>query len=195
MITAETIEELKKSHPDAWRAKRAASLTEQQAAQVILSQIEIDKANPPHLEAVKRAKGLVEIANLKASQFATVRIAAERMLAELGEHAELVDLTFIDPAGRPASTADLEQARAINADLNRLLDECREFGTRQDERIKELEADLAVKAERISQITDELQAQSEASTAACTAKDERIADLEADMRLSHEALSTKPKKK
>jgi hypothetical protein len=138
MIPKEVIDELKQSHPELWAQKRAV-LTEQQTAQVILAQIEIDKANPPHLEQVSRVKSLIEVANLKHAQAETVRIAAQRSLVELGEHAQLIDIELVDSIGPDEKRKLLDEQ---HADLNRLLDECRDFSLQQAARITELEADL-----------------------------------------------------
>lgn len=55
-IPADTITELKAKHGETFQAKRAAGLTEQQAAQVLLTQIEHDAAHPPEAEALQRLR-------------------------------------------------------------------------------------------------------------------------------------------
>lgn len=130
MIPKEVIDELKQSHPEAWAQKRAV-LTEQQAAQVILAQIEIDQANPPHLELVATAKHLIHLANVKGAEVQRLKDEVIERIKALGDHAQLIDIELI------TATEDGDVSG-----LNKLLEEHRELIARQSERITELEADL-----------------------------------------------------
>lgn len=62
-MNREQIQALQELHPEAFAEKRAAGLTDQQAAAVIAAQIEHDKANPPHLIAAAKARSLIGLAN------------------------------------------------------------------------------------------------------------------------------------
>jgi hypothetical protein len=109
MIPAEQIAELKTKHPQLWAQKRAV-LTEQQSAQVILAQLAHDAANPPHLEQVARVKNLILALNLKQTQTAGLRQAAEQALAELGEHAPLVGVSL-------NASPETERIKELEAEL------------------------------------------------------------------------------
>lgn len=61
-MNREQIQALKESHPELWATKKAAGLSDEQAAAVILAQIEHDKANPPHLIAAAKARSLIGLA-------------------------------------------------------------------------------------------------------------------------------------
>ena len=93
-MTPEQIAELKKSHPEAWAAKRAAGLTEQQTAQAIAAQIAHDEAHPPHLARVAEVRRLIESVNAAHAQLAQQTAEAEAAIAELGKHAELLGVTL-----------------------------------------------------------------------------------------------------
>lgn len=62
-MNREQIQAMKDSYPEAFAAKKAASLSDEQAAAVIVAQIEHDKANPPHLIAAAKARSLIGLAN------------------------------------------------------------------------------------------------------------------------------------
>lgn len=151
MIPAETIAELKASHADAWQQKRAAGLTEQQTAQVILSQIELDKTHPPEVEAARRIK----------QSRNHVHMQQQRFREALASHKRAVDeVAALFPAGIDLEPFTLELGRtgADLTGLNKLLEEHRELVARQNERIKELETEVDLKVERILQLEDQVKA-------------------------------------
>lgn len=155
MIPKDQLDEIKAAHPELWNAKRAAGLNDQQTAQVILAQIEHDKNHPPHLEAVAEVKKLIVLTNRKGTELAALRASVTGRVKELGEHANLLDVEILSaPADGDVSG------------LNKLLEEHRELVKQQLERIKELEAECDLKAERILQLEDNLKASQEAPKAA-----------------------------
>lgn len=172
MITAETIAELKISHAEAWQQKRAAGLTEQQTAQVILSQIEIEKANPPETEALKRVHSAREATKAQHQRFRAALASHKRIAEEIAAMFPSID----------AGTFQLEPEDDDTdlTGLNKLLEEHRELVAQQNERIKELEAECDLKAERILQLED-------LHTAACAAGAKLQADLKAALKSAPKA--------
>lgn len=151
MIPAETIAELKASHADAWQQKRAAGLTEQQTAQVILSQIELDKTHPPEVEAARRIKQSRNHLHVQQQRFREALASHKRAMDE-------VAVQFPDGIDLEPFTLELESSDADLSGLNKLLEEHRELVARQNERIKELEAGCDLKVERILQLEDQVKA-------------------------------------
>lgn len=81
-MNREQIQALQEVHPEAFAEKRAAGLTIEQAAAVILAQIEHDKANPPHLIAAAKARSLIGLANASLSTAQAHIAEAEKARAE-----------------------------------------------------------------------------------------------------------------
>lgn len=214
MFTPDQIKEIRAAHPEVFAQKIAALKDEQMVCQVILDQVEHDKQHPPHLEAVAATKRLIVLVNAKGAEFQRLKAEVIERVKALGEHAELLDIRFISVDG-----ISNEEKRALldsqHADLNRLLDECREFSKAQEGRIIELEgfldtqgktladivADNGLKAERILQLEaerDQALGDLDALKGVNAAHLAKLTQAEADLKAAQEALKAeqaKPKKK
>jgi hypothetical protein len=182
MIPKEVIDELKQSHPELWAQKRAV-LTEQQTAQVILAQIEIDKANPPHLEAVAQAKRLIVMVNAKGAEFQRLKGEVIERIKALGEHADLIDVEFISAEGLPTAADDQRIA-----DLERLLAEHSELVTRQAERITELEGLLEASVKQLKLERDQAIGERDAFKSVNETQRLKLEKAEADLKAAQDAL-------
>ncbi len=170
MIPAETIAELKASHADAWQHKRAAGLTEQQTAQVILSQIAHDEAHPPELELISRAKAAQQVAVIKAGQATKAAADANALVDEIRRSFPDVELEFVSAAPTAGDlsglSAQLEEHRAMVARHSERMLELEGFLDEQGKRLAEVLADAQGKADRIEQLEADLKAAQEAAKGA-----------------------------
>jgi phage-related protein len=197
MIPAETIAELKVSHADAWQQKRTAGLNEQQTAQVILSQIEIDNANPPEAEALKRVHSARGATKAQRQRFREALASHKRIAEEVAALFPGID------AG--SFRIEMEDDDADLTGLNKVLEEHRELVAQQNERIKELEdfldeqgKQLALKAERVKQLEDgskALDADLREAMEKAAEREQHVRGLEADLRAAQDALKPAPKAK
>lgn len=101
-MTAEQIDELKKSHALLFAAKRAAGLSDAQAAQVIAAQIEHDLANPPEAEARRRVAAAAEVVRVHAARLQAAVAEAQKVADEVraefpGIEVELLTVGDVDP--------------------------------------------------------------------------------------------------
>ena len=187
MIPAETIAELKVSHAAAWQQKRAAGLNEQQTAQVILSQIEHDKANPPEAEAIKRIHSAREATKAQRQRFREA-LASHKRIAE-----EIAAMFPNIAAG--TFHLELEDDDTDLTGLKKLLEEHRELVARQAERITELEALLEASVKRLEQERDEVQGNFDALKGVNEMHRIKLEKAEAELKASQAALEGASKKK
>lgn len=85
-MSPEQIQAIKEAHKEEFALKRAAGLTELQAAQSIIAQIEHDKAHPPGPIALGKARNMVEIFT---SRFEQLKKLAQEALEAIAEAARL----------------------------------------------------------------------------------------------------------
>jgi hypothetical protein len=81
-MNPEQIQALKQAHPQEFAAKRAAGLSDAQAAHVIAAQIEHDKLHPPGPIALGKARNLVELFTTRFEQLKRLAQEALEAIAE-----------------------------------------------------------------------------------------------------------------
>ena len=197
MIPTETIAELKVYHADAWQHKRAAGLTEQQVAQVILSQIAHDEAHPPELELISRARAAQQVAVIKVDQAVKAAADANALVEEIRRSFPDAELSFVSAAPTAGDLSDLsallEEHRAMVARHSERIAELEGFLDEQGKRLAEVLADAQCKAGRIEHLEHDLKAAQEA-VANAQGKAGRIEQLEADLKAAQEAAKGAKKK-
>lgn len=85
-MSPDQIQAIKEAHKEEFALKRKAGLSELQAAQVIVAQIEHDKAHPPGPIALGKARNLVEIFT---SRFEQLKKLAQEAFEAIAEAARL----------------------------------------------------------------------------------------------------------
>lgn len=84
-LPQDTLNSIKSNHPDLWREKAKAGLSDQLIAAAILSQVEQDLKNPPEAEALQRVKAAAGMVLAHATKFRLSRADLDKIIAEVRE--------------------------------------------------------------------------------------------------------------
>ncbi|MES2598616.1 MAG: hypothetical protein V4662_24995 [Verrucomicrobiota bacterium] len=212
-MSNEQIQEIKKAHPGPFAQKRAAGLTDEQAATVILSQIEHDAKHTPASIALAVAVAACELLKLtyhrtvsafREAQAACAKAKEEDPDAQLPELLALEDPEVQDKLKQAQNSIDSltatlglrgERCRQLEAELTEALAGIASLRAERDtaaDRIAELETAVTLKGTRIldleGQLNTAINTRLESVAAAEAAQLARITQLEADLKTSQEAL-------
>jgi hypothetical protein len=170
-MNPEQIQALKQAHPQEFAAKRAAGLSDAQAAHVIAAQIEHDKLHPPGPIALGKARNLVE---LFTTRFEQLKHLAQEALEAIAEASRLnPDLPGEELPSMPSF---------ISGSTDTSL---REHLAKREQDVIDLGAANALKSERIEQLEAEAEKIVELETELAELKP-RLTGLQLD----HQALLT-----
>ncbi len=148
-MNAETIKALKESHPGLFAAKRAAGLSDAQAAEVIASQLEQDKLNSPARMALEKARSLADLARARFEQLKQLFVeacAAVELAADANPDLKPSQLPSIPALVLDSSYNEDYKAKCLQiADLGSQVAILKEELTIARKRIEELETLLKEK--------------------------------------------------